>query len=748
MFNKIKLSTENIILFILSVILAVNSVLFLWFKINFTAIIAFWHYPIFLTSIILMIGTLFYFSKKFNWLFFLTKIVIVTFPAEIIFLWKLHQIDPHYTPLHSIFHFLPTLWIYILVFLILYKLKQILKINLSLFKKRITFKKWMRKQGKFYLAILGLTMTISFSFGLYNIQKASLVDEALWTFDRIPSFWKNIGERDWYGTRVSDKPGLTLATISGFGLLKIENPADYDSKNISIKKIENLNFSFRFPILVFFIFMLPILYFFIERLLGKKSAIFSIIFIGLSPILIGMIRIVNPDALLWIFTTISLITFLTFLEKKKDSAIIWSGIFLGLSLLTKYVSNFLYIFFLGLIFFKYIFSKSTEKNIHLFFKKNLFSYAILIFISLSIFFLAYPATWIKPDRILIGTIFSQAFSPIFPFFAIVLLASLIDTFFLKNIILKNIFNFISKQKQKLVWVISGIFLSFLGIIFWNTYTESSLFDIANILSSPKSSYHHTDPLWFMTTNFYPLIFGISPIVLVLIIYFLIKSFGKKIKNTINLRVSLYLIIFILLYYIGSVFSHVSATIRYQIMLYPLIFIIAGIWLSFSMKKFKEKKYWFEVSTFSLIIILSFVLFNIRPFYFSYASSLLPQKYHIDYKDMGIGSYEAAIYLNALPNAKEMNIWSDKKGVCIFFMGECYSEFDKNILKESIFDYYVISSGRKNLTTRKIKFLLNHGHPKTPRIDMLYLKENAEKIFILANRKNNYIKIFKRNALAR
>jgi len=753
MFSKLKFSVENIILFSLSIIAAINSVLFLWFKtgyeyfykgINLAVATSPFHYPIYFILIVLILGTLAYFSKKFNWLNFITKIIIATFPTEIVFLWILSSVDPHYTPLHWIFHIIPTVWIYILFFLVLYKLGKIFKIKLSFFEKKINFKGWLKKQGKVYLTALGIVMTLSFSFGLYNIQKAAIVDEALWTFDKIPSFWKNIEECDWYGTRVSDKPGLTVAAISGLGILEIANPAKYDSNDINPEKIEKLNFAFRFPILAFVILMLPVLYFSLKKLLDKKSAILSVTFIGLSPILIGVTRMLNPDALLWVFTTLSLIAFLTFLEKKKDSALIWSGIFLGFSLLTKYVSNFLYIFFLGTIFLKYIFSKSAKKNSNLFFKKNLFSYMVLVFISFLTFFIAYPATWIKPDRIFLGTIFSQAFEPIFPYFIAILLISLIDTFFLKNIILKNILDFISNQKQKLAWLASGIFLFFLGIIFWNAYTGSSLFDLAAILSSPKSSYRDTNSLWFMATNFYPLIFGISPIALFLIIYFLIKSFGQKIKNTLRFRVSFYLIIFILLYYIGSVFSNVSATIRYQIILYPLVFIISGIWLNFLTKKFKEKKYWPEISIFLLILILSSVLFCIKPFYFSYASILLPQKYHIDYKDMGLGSYEAAMYLNSLPNAEEIDIWTDKNGVCTFFVGKCYAEFDKNILREREFDYYVVSSGRKSLSTNKIKTLLGRGYNETPRIDNLYLSKGSVITIELANRPNNYIKIFKKD----
>lgn len=756
MLKKVKLSAENIISIIISLGLAINSILFIWFKtnsaylmfnVNPSAITSHWHYPIYLTLSVALLGNLFYNSNRYNWLKLLTKILIITLPAEIVFLRNLHYIDPHYTPLHWIFHFFPALWLYTLAFVLIYKLNKKLKINFSFSKNKINLKKWTKRQGKTYLILLGIVMALNFGFGFYHIEKAALVDEPLWTFDRIPEFWKNVGERDWYGSRVSDKPGLTVAVISGFGLLKIDDPESYDKKDTEIEKMRELNFAFRFPILIFVVFSIPVIYSFLERLIDKKTAILSVIFVGLSPILVGVSRLINPDAILWIFTTLSLLSFLLFLEKKKDSGVIWAGIFLGFALLTKYVSNFLFIFFLGLIFLKHILSKKAQGNTEKFFKKNLFSYVVLIFVSLLTFFLAYPGTWIKPYRVILGTAYSEAFEPIFPIFMIILLASLVDTFLLKNFFLKNILGFVSKYRKLLIWFVSGFFLSAIVATFYNSYTGNSLFDFTSILSSPKSSFRDTTPLRFMLTNFYPLIFGISPVALLLIICSVIKSFIKTEEEKLRFRIYFYIIIFIILYYLGSLFSHVSSIVRYQIMLYPLALILSGISLSHLLSRFKNKKYYIETASIALIVFLGYVLLSIKPFYISYTSGLLPQKYHIDYKDMGVGSYEAADYLNSLSNAKEMSIWADKGGVCEFFVGKCNSRYD-DIFEEGNFDYYVLSAGRETLATRKSNYIISHRDENAPNLKELYFDEDAEKVINLANRPSNFIKIFKSDALER
>ena len=72
----------------------------------------------------------------------------------------------------------------------------------------------------------------------------------------------------------------------------------------------------------------------------------------------------------------------------------------------------------------------------------------------------------------------------------------------------------------------------------------------------------------------------------------------------------------------------------------------------------------------LLLTIGTATLALTPFPLSYASSLLPMTHHTDVKDMGAGSYEAAQYLNSLPDAEHMLIWTDKDGVCKFFVGRC------------------------------------------------------------------------------
>jgi len=164
----------------------------------------------------------------------------------------------------------------------------------------------------------------------------------------------------------------------------------------------------------------------------------------------------------------------------------------------------------------------------------------------------------------------------------------------------------------------------------------------------------------------------------------------------------------------------------------------GLERFFSDISFYQKK---SKVVFSLILLLSiYSLLSIKPFYFSYASDLLPKEHVLNLKDMGDGSYEAAQYLNSLPNAKELSIWSDKKGVCTFFVGKCFIGVEFKKEDETNFDYFVVSSGRKNRTTNMNKNKLSANVTEF-KVYPLYEMGNADYEIKIGGRPNNFIKVF-------
>jgi|SRR3989344_3522998 len=741
---------DNSSIIIFAFLLSLTSVFFLANKGNiFTRFVndfsADYYYMLFFIFSVLGIGSALFFSieHRFRYRYIVEKVIFLFLPVEIIFFYglqKLNNLSPFFGAASAA---------YILILSILLSYKYISK-NKGVKKYENPDDNQLKNvmvKRHWIIIIISLVMLINFFFGFYHLGKMAIVDEPLWTFDRIPNFWKDVGEGDWYGSRVSDKPGLTTALISGTGLLFEKYPNQFknivwieNSYNINAPKMEKFNIIFRLPILAFEVIMLPFFYFLINRLAGKISALFSTIFIGLSPIIIGNSRIINPDGLLWIFTTISIISYFIYYKKFDRKYIFLSAFFLGMGLLTKYVANILYLFFFCLIFIEYIFNyhrKYYNTAFHDYLKKTVLDYVLLIAVSLAVIYVFYPAVWGKPSRVLIATIYSQAFEPIWPLFAtffsliaaeIILLKSRITDFFVRNILIK--------ARKVICLLISGIFLFSIFVVLYNVYSNMKIFKFEDILASPKSAYSLTGATGIFFANFYPLLFGISAIALFSIIFFLIKEMLSRNFDEENYIYVCYFIIFILIYYAGSVFSHVASIIRYQIILYPITFIIAGVSLSHFMEWgiSKIKKYKNLTINFSFLLLIAFLstsLYRIKPFYMGYASTLLPRAHFLDIKDMGEGSYEAANYLNSLPHAGNLNIWTDKQGVCVFFIGQCHTTISLPFFTSNKIDYFVLSSGRKNRTIKMTTY-----EP----IKKSYFSDNAIYKLEIGGRPNNYVKV--------
>lgn len=359
-----------------------------------------------------------------------------------------------------------------------------------------------------------------------------------------------------------------------------------------------------------------------------------------------------------------------------------------------------------------------------------------------VFFLLFPATWINPKLVLKGTILSAAFKSTWPIFAGFLLAVLADMLIFKQKIATAILNFLTKYKKYILFLFCIIFILAILFSILNTYTGMRFYNFESIIASPKSS--DTAPFSLkifsgkIFSDFYSLIFGITPIAFAFLIFAILNIFRKDNRNKRESLVILYFIVFSILYYLASTVNHISATVRYQIAIYPLILIVSAIGVSRLLDMERIKRYFPNYLAYIILIVASaFSLYSIKPFYFSYASSLLPKQYVLNLKDMGDGSYEAAKYLNELPNARSLTIWSDKGAVCESFIGRCLISYRKKDVNTVSFDYFVVSSGRKSKSLKMSSVLKSRYDFKT-----LYSSETYDKKITIGSRPNNFVKVVK------
>ncbi len=602
--------------------------------------------------------------------------------------------------------------------------------------------------------IIFIVLALNLFLSLSRLGTYSAVDEPYWTYGRTSKFWTAVDQHKWKSTNINDKPGITVALLSGFGLLKYD-PMQYEHIRGEIKTdaqradIDSINFFFRLPIFLFCTFMLPLFYFFLRKLFSKTTALIGFVFIGLSPILLGISLIINPDSLLWIFLPLSLLAYLTYQKKQKTGYLIATSVLLGLSLLTKYVANILYIFFFILPFLEYVFAeKKPELKGYLI--KSSKDYLVIATVSMATYYLLYPAAWAHLNVLLEGTFLSKAFVKVWPVFVGIIALMAADIYLFKNRLTQPLLDVLSRYRTVLSTALISVFIILIAVTMADTYLGMKPFDLEAILASPKGIGISGSGLpaaiaGAFLANTYSLIFGMDPIVFIFLILGLFSVPFSKQTYSWEKKTTIYFVLFIVLYYSASTFNDVIATIRYQIILYPLAFIIAAIGATRLLSCERVRRHVPSIAaTGALLLILAIPLFQVKPFYFTYASPLLPEQYLLNTKDMGDGSFEAASMLNALPNARDLVVWSDKGAVCTEFIGTCNIGFSKKDITGKSFDYFVISTGRIS-RSMKLSGAVNDI------IDFRKLyDENTpyEASIVVGGRPDNFVRVIKASAIAK
>jgi 4-amino-4-deoxy-L-arabinose transferase-like glycosyltransferase len=600
------------------------------------------------------------------------------------------------------------------------------------------------------LFFLGIIAS-SFFFGFQRLENFSGVDEPYWSYDRVPKFWKNVKDMDWKDTNISDKPGVPLAIITGAGLPFIgDNPKIYKSLRYEpktaqqLQKIRDIYFFLRLPVFLFTLAVLPLFYFLIKKLLGKNVARFSLLFIGLSPILLGISLIINSDAILWILTGLSTLSLFVYLKDNEKKFLILSGFLLGLSAITKYVANILFVYFFLIFLLEYIFYAYRSVPIAKYLKQALWSYVILFLTAMATAFVFFPATWIDFHLLIETTVGNKVFSSTWPLFAGIIGLAAIDTFIFKAKFSNIVFGFFSKHRNAIAKTAGAAFLLFLALVFLHVYAHVNIFDLQKIISSPKGIGNGNILQKFggaISADLYTLLFSISPLVLLSVLLAVGRIFRKNELKRDSLIV-FYILIFIFIFYLGAAANKVVAIVRYQIMVYPLIFVMAAIGISKFLEKEKVKKYVPLLTAYAAAIILLFAsLFFIKPNYLAYASEILPKSFIVNLKGMGEGSFEAANYLNKLPDAQNMTIWSDKGAVCEVFMGKCFIDFKKKSTEENKIDYFVISTDRRS---RSLK--MSGSIKKMVKVKDVYEDNNYVFNVTIANNPNDFVRVIKASDL--
>lgn len=548
------------------------------------------------------------------------------------------------------------------------------------------FVRWCYGEGWFHSLFLIVICFTFLGFSLHHLGQFMSTDEPKWADTRVPQLYEALRGGDWAKTYINDKPGILPALLSGPVNLFLDH-ATYKTNPL---EYEHYLFWWRFPILLFNFFMLFLIYKFSKKLLNKDHALLVTILIALNPILIGVGQIVNPDATLWSLSILSFLTFFLCLKTNKIKYIYYSGIFLGLALLSKYFAAFFYIIFFLIVYLEYLLNKISLKQ---FFQRCL-HLAILYGISMLTYTALFPATWINGNQIITGTIGATILNPGIFYFLLLLFFIFSELIIFKGELSNYIRNRFDVGKI-LIGLISFLLLISFLILITNILLNNSVFDFnnyilpgfiqrsANMLPAIAGSIYTT-----LLTLTYPVLIG----VFLFFIIFFKKPWYYNMKKRSLLILSI--LIFILLFIFGSSLGGFMVSTMYQMMLYPLYAILSTVFIIALFPKIK-------IAAVVILAVSCATLIYNSPFYLHYTNAF-NLKNSVITEAWGYGGYELAQIMNKLPSPENLTVWVDREGFKEFFTGKSYWRGTDNPFDPELkIDYLILTQGGERIFSQAL-----------------------------------------------
>jgi hypothetical protein len=482
------------------------------------------------------------------------------------------------------------------------------------------------------------------------------VDEPKWLYVRVPQLVDSIATSTWLSTLINDKPGVLPAFLSA---------ALVDNQNyvsLSANEASGYLLLWRLPIVIFTILALLYAYWLLRKLFDEKSALLAYCLIAASPFLMTISRIVNPDSTLWSTSLIALLCFAVFLKTQSNRYLYLSAFFQALALLSKFTAsiNFLLFFLLAALT---AIANNDSKHTSEALKKNMYAFVANVLVSIFVYAVSLPYTWIDIAQIPTGTIAVRFIQVAYPalflaFSAIALDISLNKARFLSFAWKQNLFLWGTR-------FINLVILAAMAIAAFNYLTNYSLINIPQFEVS-FSLVKTNVLLGIAITNFTYLLLGLPLVMLLPFIGYQIYSLRRNTLESFVGKLSAGINILFTAYSLATGFDNTIANIRYQIIFLPFLGLLGGwIWQK-AIVRFIPPRY--QLIAFLCLIVACFAPLVSSKYPWTF-TNILNYKGLAVQQSWGFGGYDVAEYLNSLPDAENIQIWTDVEGVEEFFVGQ-------------------------------------------------------------------------------
>ena len=557
-----------------------------------------------------------------------------------------------------------------------------------------------RQFGTLLLCIIVLFVSLC----SYRLGQFMTADENYWLYERIPAYYHAWDNWKLHKTLINDKPGVTLALVAAPAMALYPDPYQFvvhdpglggGGERYDSAALERVLLAFRLPLVLFGALCLVLIALALRTLVGSGASLIMTLGIATMPFVVGMSRIMNPDTLLWSTSTVALLALLAWGQTGA-----WRWLLVGiaatsLALLSKYTAVFVIILAFGALVTQALLSGTSlwtwTRGVVLW----LVGTAILSILLL-------PALFVRPQKLfdIFGQFELHRYIPLLGFG--VLLTLII-------VLLWHRYGNTSLAAQILLWT-TRLSTTTLAIGIITAYTLRVAYpqwpmwalplDLKDLSDAVRYGLHLA-PWQSLVWNASALLYTLPLVWLVPILLSPIALWGKGATKNIRL-LALVSSIGILGYFAMLTLMGVAASPRYIVFAYPLSVMLASSVYVALWRNVSEQKYLSHGIAIALILLILWPVTSSLPHTYSYQNALTPAGTSTS-SHWGLGGYEAANYLNTLPNTKDLQIWSDYDGVCEFTQGHCITNYtyDQNTFNP---DYYVLSKrGEERYMGRSLRF---------------------------------------------
>ena len=578
--------------------------------------------------------------------------------------------------------------------------------------------KFPRLTDSFYLPAIGI-LIVSFFARLYRVTEFLTVDESKWLVNRVPTFFTELMSFNWQNLLISDKPGITLAWLVKIGLIFTNKEGSYE-----FMSTPELLLAGRLPLIIAniaFLFGLAIL---VKRVM--KSNMAALLFLALTatnPNIMGMATIVNPDSIGWFFPLATILLFFLYLRDRRpwDLALV-SLVFAG-GALNKFnalvVLPFLPLF--AVLYF--IFAETNSKDYFRFAAKGI---ARMYILAWGISTVLWPYLLLAPQQYLKQTLLRPVIKPLF----IPIILSLV----LFAVFGDAIGAFLTKQnsriKRAILIGVPAISLILIAMTFWMTPGTPGLPSVA------KGTNVDAPFIDLVFSNYYYHVYSQTTLTLALylIATILVVSYAFRLKKVdVFQSLSVVSLLFILSYLAGSAATGHITSPRYQIPVFPVVSLLIATTIIPWVEALDRKK--LLMSGVAVATVVNFALvIPFAPYYLFYNNDALP-KGKLVFDGWGLGGYEAAQFLNNLPNAEKLTVYASYPGFSGFFKGQSLG-MKEDPFSKSV-DYMVIfkQSDNRIIIGEDLEKNLLWRHDVKPEYQLIYNGVPVVKVVKVGRAKN-------------